>query len=165
MRGAGAGRQVSSMFSPTNRPIIFCIDSIAPLRSNTSGWMGCLRAKASSCRVRLADFWAASKIRSRFCRWGSLGSIRFSVNSENPMIAPSMLLKSWATPPASAPTASSFSDWWSLSFNRSRSSSDSLRSVMSVMVPMYPVICPFSSFSGVACPMTQAILPSGRRNR
>ena len=50
-------------------------------------------------------------------------------------MAVSMLLLSWATPPASRPMDSSFWDWFSCSCRRARSSSACFRSVMSSNTP------------------------------
>ncbi len=60
-----------------------------------------------------------------------------------------MLLKSWATPPASLPTDSIFCDCASSACSFSRSASASLRSVMSRMMPCQSVP-PFAVLSGNA---------------
>ena len=70
--------------------------------------MICLRLKASSCLVspapRVPAFWI-----SVMSAWrGSPGPRSSSRSSQKPRITISRLLKSWATPPASRPTASIF---------------------------------------------------------
>ena len=77
-------------------------------RLMTVGRSVCLREKASSWRTRAAArlaFWRIC-IRSP-CSW-SATSWRISSRSQWPLIAVSRLLKSWATPPASWPTACIF---------------------------------------------------------
>ena len=56
------GFQASSMSSPISRRSILSMPATVSLRSSTRGLTVCLRANASSCRVRSADLRAASRI-------------------------------------------------------------------------------------------------------
>ena len=58
-----------------------------------------------------------------------------SVLADAEMVAVSRLLKSWATPPASIPTASIFRDWRSCSSKRARSSILASSSSLSMFSP------------------------------
>ena len=70
--------------------------------------MVCLRAKASSCVVRSAERRAVFvDLLEVVVEWVRRGHAR-QASSVLPMITVSMLLKSWATPPATRPTASIF---------------------------------------------------------
>jgi hypothetical protein len=77
-------------------------------RSSTRSWTGCLRLKASNCRVSVAPRLEASRI----CPRSSTGRASLLMcerrRSAQATMMPRMLLKSWATPPASRPTASIF---------------------------------------------------------
>ena len=73
-------------------------------------------------------------------------------------IAVRRLLKSWATPPASRPTASSFCAWRSCA-------SSSRRSVTSIAVPTMRRGAPDSSRKICASPTTSRTAPSGRTTR
>ena len=126
------GSQARSMSSPMSRRSILSMLSTVSLRSSTLGAMVCLRAKASSCRVRSAERWAAFwiSLQSRMDGW--LSSACSRISSEYPRITPSILLKSWATPPASRPTDSIFCAWTSCCCILSFSASYCLYSVMSL---------------------------------
>ncbi len=69
------------------------------------------REKASSCRTRPAARLAFCLMFMMSWKDGSLGRWLASSRSENPMMAVSTLLKSWAMPPASWPTESIFCCW------------------------------------------------------
>ena len=100
-------------------------------RSTTCGSSTCLRLKARSWRTRRAARSAAPMTCCTFRRRGSSASRPRRSSSPCPMMTMSRLLKSWAMPPASRPTASIFWDWRSCSSSRRRSSSASRRSVTS----------------------------------
>ena len=93
-----------------------------PFRSSTFGWRTCRRLKARSCRVsdrgpvaRLPDLLHAP------CAAPDFSPSWLCRSSLYPLITVSRLLKSWATPPASRPTASIFCDWRSCSSSFLRS--------------------------------------------
>jgi hypothetical protein len=117
---------------PTSLRSSFPVARTVSLTSSETSETSCFRAKVSSCRVSVRARPAAKAISSttsastgRFWPPSSLS------DSAQPMITVSRLLKSWATPPASWPMASSLDAWWRLDRSRSRSASARLRSVMS----------------------------------
>ena len=75
-------------------------------------------------------------------------SVRVRRSSLYPVITERRLLKSWATPPASFPTASIFMDWRRYSSLRCNASSAFLASVMSVMIAIMEAIPPCASSRG-----------------
>ena len=77
-----------------------------------------------------------------------------------------MLLKSWATPPASRPTDSIFCAWSSWSSSLARSPSARFRSVMSMSIPESSAGRPsWSRTSSPASAQTVRVRPSGRQMR
>jgi hypothetical protein len=99
-----------STCSPSVGRSNFAVSRISMLMSVSRGCSGCRRAKASKCWVRSAPRAAASSIilviaasRGSF----PTASARISIV---PVMTVRMLLKSWAKPPVSWPTASIFSD-------------------------------------------------------
>ena len=107
------------------------VSATRALRSTTWGSRTCLRLKARSWRTRRAARSAAPMTCCTFRRRGSSPASPRRSSSPWPMITMSRLLKSWAMPPASRPTASIFWDWRSWSSSRRRSSSARRRSEMS----------------------------------
>ena len=93
------------------------------LRSIALGAMGCLRAKARSCRVISADRPAARRTSCRYSWVMPPGGTVPIACSVYPMMTCSMLLKSWATPPAKRPIDSSFWAWANCPRSVSRSCS------------------------------------------
>ena len=80
-----------------------------------------------------------------------------------PIMAVSMLLKSWATPPASCPTASIFCDCLSCSSSLWRSCSSLSLSVMSSHTVTIPRGVPSSSRTTSETRLTGKVEPSLRR--
>jgi hypothetical protein len=81
-------------------------------RSSTVACKACLRLKAKSWWVSIAARPAVSAMSSASRRSGPSGRalLRCSSRWTRPVMTVSRLLKSWATPPASCPTASIFWD-------------------------------------------------------
>jgi len=98
--------------------------------------------------VRAAARSPALWISSISLRAGFRSSVLSRSSSLYPVITESRLLKSWATPPASLPTASIFMDWRSCSSLRCRASSDFLVSVMSAMIATMEETFPCGSRRG-----------------
>ena len=98
------------MCSPIRRRSILSISATTPLRSRTSGCSICRRLYASSWRVNDAARSDALRISSTTDRFASPGGKSRSKSCVLPRMAVSRLLKSWAMPPASWPTASIFWD-------------------------------------------------------
>src|SRR6266478_5569697 len=100
-------RKTSSISSPINRWSMVVMPDTTVLRSRTLGASICFRLKASSCFVsaaaRSAVFFMSSMSRRRGWSAGS----RLKRMAPRPKMTVSRLLKSWATPPAKRPTASS----------------------------------------------------------
>ena len=98
------------------------------------GSSGCRREKASrrwvSAAARLADVTAPIDD-SAGSRSSRPSASRFCARSSDPTMPCSRLLKSWAMPPVSWPTASIFCDWRSASSVRRSVSAASFSSVMS----------------------------------
>ena len=118
---AGSRRNSSSISGPSSEGKRSEICEIRALRSSSLGWRICLRLKASNCRVNEAAFSDALRI-SLGCLCNPSVKLRlFSSTCACPWITSSKLLKLWATPPASRPTASILSAWRSSSSTRSRS--------------------------------------------
>src|SRR5574341_215077 len=128
---SGSSAVTSSMCSPISRWSIWTTPATTWLRSSTLGWSICLRLKASSWRVRAAARSAVFLISSTSRRSGSSAGRRRSMSSLRPVTTVSRLLKSWAMPPASRPTASIFCDCRSCSSCSRTASSARVRSVMS----------------------------------
>ena len=97
---------------------ILCMFTTTELRSSTWVASTCLWLKARSWRVKAAARWAVLRMSSS--SWLSLWlrPSRWTMSSQRPVMTVRRLLKSWATPPASRPTASIFCDWRSSSFIR-----------------------------------------------
>jgi len=99
-----------------------------------------LRLKARSWRVKEAAFSPAFLISSISLRKDSSLMTSINASSAFPMMVVSILLKSWAIPPASVPMASIFWDCRSCS-------SILLRLVISCPIARMPVMLPFLSFN------------------
>src|SRR5438034_138269 len=112
---SGASVTESSMSSPSSRRSIFCMWATTALRPSTLGASTCRRLNARSWRVSSAARTPAFLISTASSWRGSSGGVAWSNNCVDPRIAVSRLLKSWAIPPASCPTASIFWDWRSCS--------------------------------------------------
>src|SRR5690554_4042460 len=97
------------MSSPIRRPSMLCVSATTFVRSSTRGWSTCLRLNARSWRVSDAARSTPRTISSTPGRSGLAGGISSSSRAACPPTAVRMLLKSCAIPPASRPTASSFS--------------------------------------------------------
>ncbi len=81
-------------------------------------------------------------------------------SSGYPVIPARMLLRSWATPPASVPRASIFADRCRRTRSRFRSSSASIRSEMSLVMPSIWIGFPLSSRRKRAVISAQTVDPS-----
>jgi len=125
------GRHSRSISSPIRRFNILSMLSITWLGLRIFGEIVCFRANASNCRVRSADRCAAFWISFKFEEHGWSGPISSIIISELPKIMLSILLKSWATPPAKRPTDSIFCAWRSWDSNLRFSFSVFLSSVTS----------------------------------
>ena len=132
---SGRGTKTSCIVSPSSRWSMACIPSTMPLRSSTLGASTCLRLKARSWRVSAAACWEASRIPSTFRRSGWSSGIFRRMRSLSPWITMRRLLKSWAMPPASWPTASIFWAWRSWSSLSRSATSARFRSVRSTVRP------------------------------
>ncbi len=114
----------STRTSPSSRPCTILRSIEAPISrrsrlessastsviDSTFGCSVCWREKARSWRTRFAARLAFWRICMMSAKDWSPGRWRISRRSQNPIIAVSRLLKSWATPPASWPTSSIFCD-------------------------------------------------------
>ena len=129
--------------------------STTALRSSTRGSSICWRLNSSSCRVSVPARWPAPWISARRPRTGSPAGMPPSSTSLYPMMTVSRLLKSWATPPASWPTASIF--WACRNCSSSRR-----RSVTSDCTPTKCVSRPAGSFTGETDRPFQKAVPSLR---
>ena len=98
-----SGCQVIVMSSPIMRCSILTVPPTARLMSSTRGKIACFRAKERSWRVRSAECSAAVRISFRESYSRCAGSTCSRAISACPRMTPSMLLKSWATPPEGAP--------------------------------------------------------------
>ena len=95
------------MCSPSTRPIIRSKSRTTSPRSRILRSSICRRLNASSWRLSEAPCWAAFWMASRSSRVSLPGGRRRRCRiSEKPRMAVRMLLKSWATPPASWPMLS-----------------------------------------------------------
>ena len=101
---------------------------------------------------------AASSISVSASWWGSVGSRSARVSSTLPSTTARRLLKSWATPPASRPTVSSFWDWSSCAARR-------LRSVTSRTMKTMPVGRPSASRRRSPFTSRSKVPPSARLAR
>ncbi len=119
------------MSSPISRASAWRISSARAFRSTARGAATCLREKARSCRVTSRDRCAAREISSALSRHALPSGIASRMSSASPRITVSMLLKSWATPPARRPTDSIFWAWRSCAWSRSFSSAAVLRPLTS----------------------------------
>ena len=116
-----AGTVTRSMSSPIRRRSIFSTCATTLLTSSTRISRTCRRLKARSWRVSAAARCAASTINVTSRAPGPSPPRRCWRKWQRPVITVRRLLKSWATPPASCPTASIFCDWRSCSsIRRSR---------------------------------------------
>ena len=111
----GSSEVTSSTSSPSNRRSMRSILPTTTLSSSTLGASTWRRLNASSCRVSSAARRPACRISSASSRRGSPEGMLLSSSWVEPRMAVSRLLKSWAMPPASCPTASIFCDWRSCS--------------------------------------------------
>ncbi len=163
----GHSRGDSALSSSTCSPKVRCSSSAmlrtSAFRSVGVGSSACLRENASSREVRLAARSAACLDISsaRRMRAVSLGLLRAMVSSP-PMMTVRRLLKSWATPPVSCPTASIFWDWNSASRASSSSRCEFLRSVMSWVILAKPISSPASSRMASMITWAQKRVPSLR---
>ena len=137
------------MCSPSVCRSIRAMRDTISLRSSTRASSGCLRAKASMRWVSWTPRSAAASMdwhisASCGCRATALASTSFM-----PMMTVRMLLKSWATPPVSWPTASIRWAWLSCC-------SSLMRSVMSR--PMKKCCCSGSDHTPIQASVT--IFPS-----
>ncbi len=98
---------ISSPNSRRSIPSIFITTAFKSTTFSATNWR---RLKASSCLVRPAARSAAFFTSSISRRMGSPATRRLRISSLYPRMTVRRLLKSWATPPASRPTASIFCD-------------------------------------------------------
>src|SRR6185369_6788546 len=103
----GSSLSTMSMRSPRIGCSVRTTPAAIAFRSSEVRAGAAARLDASMCWVRLRPHTAALRIDSAPVRSGSVGSIRLSISSLYPVMTARMLLKSWATPPARRPTASS----------------------------------------------------------
>ncbi len=127
------GCQTRSMSSPIRRRSILSRYATARFMSRIFGSIVCLRANASSCRVKSADFDAAFLISFIWLTSGVSAADLCRINSQWPIMTPSILLKSCAMPPARRPIDSIFLDCASSSRRIFCRFSAFLCSVMSVV--------------------------------
>ena len=110
------------MSSPIRRLSIRSVRVTTALRSSTRGCSTCRRLNASSWRVSAAARSVAAATSSRSVRSPSSAPTSSRIaNRVRPAMIVSRLLKSWATPPASCPTASIRCECRSCSSRSSRS--------------------------------------------
>ncbi len=121
---SGSGRKSMATSSPRSRSSRGVTSATTAFRSRGRGWSTWRRPNASSWRVRPEARSAARLISSRSRRNSLSPFARSSRSDAYPVIPVSRLLKSWATPPASRPSDSSFCAF-------SRSDSSRFRSVTS----------------------------------
>ena len=101
----------SSIVSPISRRSKWLSSARISVTLSMRGCRVCCREKARSCRTRLAARLAFCLICMMSAKDWSPGRWRSRSRSENPIMAVNRLLKSWAMPPASCPTACIFCDW------------------------------------------------------
>ena len=102
----GSRSRSSSMSAPVKRLMIPRMDEISRFSSRAAGFSTCRLLKARSWRTMSEDIFPARRISSAYSRRRSPEGISARRSSPNPSIAVRRLLKSWAMPPASRPTAS-----------------------------------------------------------
>ncbi len=154
----GATVVTSSTSSPISRCSIGSRSATTTSSARTRVCSTCLRLKARSWRVRVAARSPTRLISSTSLRTGSSARRRCSSRSLRPEMTGNRLLKSWAMPPASRPTASIFCDC--------RSSASRRRgSVTLAMAPIIRTGRPCSSCTTWPRSMTSAQEPSARRKR
>ena len=154
---SGAATVTIRTSSPISRRSMRSRPATRALRSISRGCSACLRLKESSCRVIEAARSAALRICSTYSRRGSTSPRSSWSRSALPRMAVRTLLKSWATPPASLPTASIFCAWRSCP-SRARCS------VTSLITPRTPATRPPST-SGREWTVTGKVVPSLRTAR
>ena len=121
VQASSASAVGTSIRSPSVRSSRSVMPRISALTSITSGWSGWRRAKASSCPVSAAalpDAWTTAS--AKRMRLSSSRPGRRSMSAE-PWMTVSRLLKSWAMPPVSWPSACILCAWrsWSSALLRS----------------------------------------------
>ena len=94
--------------SVTKREASFCDSCTSLLRSKSFSSIGCFRQNTSMLRVSEAPLSTALNISSKWWVDKSCCWLVIICNWALPIITCNILLKSWATPPASCPTASIF---------------------------------------------------------
>ena len=162
---SGSSRVPSSMSSPIRRSRISRVSMTTAFRSTTCARSTWRREKARSWRVRSAARRAAVRICSSRGRFSSPAWSFRRRSSAWPSTTPRMLLKSWATPPARRPTASSFCDWRSCSRVSRRVCSAATRPVTSREIPSTATTRPSESRTATLWISVQTIDPSSRTQR
>ena len=108
VQGSSASWMVSSTSSPRALVRMRSAPWTTSRRSTTCGLAACLRANVSSRRTSVAARSVAVRMPFTSARSSLSWPSRYDSSSDDPMMVVSRLLNSWAMPPASRPTASSF---------------------------------------------------------